>query len=151
MNQFQVDYLLEQQCSRQWKGYLTSLADEFNAQLSESDLRTLNQRVGARFAASTPLPACRTLADIQAAVNQVWRDNGWGYVDMQQEEQGLRVVHYCAPLKAAFGEKSLAWSPAFLEGAYQVWFAASGAAANLKLRQASDCDSTGTVEYRLSR
>lgn len=151
MSQLQLKYLLQQQCSGQWKGYLVALAAEFSEQLSVEDLRTLGRRIGARFAATTPLPDCRTLSEFEAGANVLWRERSWGYIELKEDADGLRVIHYCSPLPIAFGNEALAWSPAFLEGVYASWFAASGAGELLKLTQISDCDHLGTIEFRLGR
>src|SRR5882757_8642753 len=41
-----LDYLLERQISRQWRGMLTALATEFEAQIGPAELRQLMYRVG---------------------------------------------------------------------------------------------------------
>ena len=46
-----LDYLLERQISPQWRGMLTALATEFEAQIGRDELRQLMYRVGCRFAA----------------------------------------------------------------------------------------------------
>jgi hypothetical protein len=51
------DYLLDTQISRQWRGLLAALADEFEAQIGRNELRQLMHRVGSRFAQAHPLPA----------------------------------------------------------------------------------------------
>ena len=61
-------------------------------------------------------------------------------------------MHYCAPLPA-FGESALAWTPAFLEGAYQHWLSTMGAD-GLARRQHGDIGQTGdgaAIEFRLAR
>jgi hypothetical protein len=58
-------------------------------------------------------------------------------------------VHYCAPLPA-FGASALAWTPAFLEGAYQQWLAALGAE-GLAIGQASEFGDDAAIEFRLAR
>jgi hypothetical protein len=149
MNEFQIDYLTGQQCSNQWRGYLTALAAEFDGQLSVDDLCTLNRRIGVRFASVTPIAICRTLPELESEINRIWLERGWGYVHLREEDAGLRLIHYCAPLRAAFGEEALSWTPAYLEGVYSKWFSASGAGSSLQLKQISKCDYLGTIEYLL--
>jgi hypothetical protein len=143
------DYLLDAQISRQWRGLLTALADEFEAQIGSAELRQLMQRVGSRFAQARPLPPCHSTAELAAALNTLWRDAEWGFVELADEREYLSIVHYCAPLPA-FGESALAWTPAFLEGAYQQWLAALGAQ-GLAIRQASEFGEDAGIEFRLAR
>jgi len=143
------DYLLDSQISRQWRGLLAALADEFEAQIGRNELRQLMHRVGSRFADARPLPACDSTAALADALNALWRDTDWGFVELSDERDYLRIVHFCAPLPA-FGERALAWTPAFLEGAYQQWLAALGAQ-GLAIRQASEFGDDAGIEFRLAR
>ncbi|MDR5735643.1 cellulose biosynthesis protein BcsD [Caballeronia sp. LZ025] len=145
------DYLLDRQISRQWRGLLSSLADEFEAQIGGAELRQLMHRVGNRFADASPLPPCASTADLADALNAVWREADWGFVELSDARDHLRIVHYCAPLRA-FGESALAWTPAFLEGAYQHWLSALGAE-GLAVRQHGGIGETGgdaAIEFRLA-
>ena len=76
--------LIDQQCTVQWRGFLQALAAEFAAALPPEDLRALMFRVGVRFAAEHPLPACATLDDLQSSMAAVWDRIGWGGVRLQQ-------------------------------------------------------------------
>lgn len=143
------DYLLDSHVSRQWRGLLAALADEFEAQIGRTELRQLMHRVGSRFAAARPLPPCQSTAELADALNTLWRDSDWGFVELADERDHLSIVHYCAPLPA-FGESALAWTPAFLEGAYQHWLAALGAQ-GLAIRQASEFGDDAAIEFRLAR
>ena len=51
------------------------------------------------------------------------------------QHDALRIVHHCAPIEAAFGSGSRAWSPAVLEGAYEQWLRAAGAGDRLRVQQ----------------
>jgi len=143
------DYLLDRQISRQWRGLLAALADEFEAQIGRTELRQLMHRVGSRFADAAPLPACASTAELGDALNARWDESEWGYVELSDERDYLRIVHYCAPLPA-FGESALAWTPAFLEGAYQHWLSALGAE-GLSLRQHGEVGDDSGIEFRLAR
>jgi hypothetical protein len=143
------DYLFENQMSRQWRGLLSALADEFEAQIGRAELRQLMHRVGSRFADARPLPDCGSTAELVRALNAIWRESDWGFVDMSDERDHLRIVHYCAPLPA-FGDTALAWTPAFLEGAYQQWLSALGAQ-GLAVQQSGEFGDDTAVEFRLAR
>ncbi|MFT4069185.1 cellulose biosynthesis protein BcsD [Paraburkholderia sp.] len=144
-----LDYLLERQISPQWRGMLSALANEFEAQIGRDELRQLMHRVGSRFAAAHPLPACASTAELGQALNLCWRAMDWGYVELADEAESLRIVHYCAPLPA-FGESALAWTPAFLEGVYQTWLSALGAQ-GLSVAQTSAFGEDSALEFRLGR
>ena len=144
-----LDYLLQRQISPQWRGLLTALAEEFEAQIGQEELRQLMYRVGCRFAAAHPLPPCASTADLADALNSRWQEADWGYVELVDEADYLRIAHSCAPLQA-FGSAALAWTPAFLEGVYQTWLSALGAE-GLSVAQASEFDEYATIEFRLGR
>jgi hypothetical protein len=143
-----VEYFVELQCSRQWKGFLRALAEEFSQQLPEADLQALMRRLGARFAAASPLPPCGTLDELQIAMGRTWVGQDWGWVTLEEQQGALRITHFCAPLFTALGPASVAWSPAFLEGVYQEWFRQSQAGA-LQVRHVAGPDVSGSVELRL--
>lgn len=143
-----VEYFAELQCSRQWKGFLRALAEEFSQQLPESDLQTLMHRLGVRFAQTAPLPACTTLDELQVAMGRVWVAQDWGWVALEETTGSLRITHYCAPLFAALGPAAASWAPAYLEGVYQEWFRQSHAG-GLQVRRVTAPDLSGSIELRL--
>ncbi|QHI98930.1 cellulose synthase [Xylophilus rhododendri] len=143
-----VEYFAELQCSRQWKGFLRALSEEFAQQLPEAELRNLMHRLGTRFAQAEALPACRTLDELQLAMGRVWVAQDWGWVALQEVQGSLRIQHYCAPLFTALGTLATAWAPAFLEGVYQEWFRQSQAG-GLQVRQVAGPDASGSIELRL--
>ncbi|MGF6918684.1 hypothetical protein OKW28_002857 [Paraburkholderia sp. 40] len=144
-----LNYLLERQISPQWRGMLSALASEFEAQIGHDELRQLMHRVGSRFALACPLPACASTAELEQVLNSYWHQMDWGYVALADEAESLRIIHYCAPLPA-FGESALAWTPAFLEGAYQTWLSALGAQ-GLSVVQTSAFGEDSSLEFRLGR
>lgn len=141
-----LDYYTRHQTSAQWRGFLTALADEFDAQLDTAQLRVLMTRIGARFAANYPAANCTTLDDLSVFLNGVWSSLDWGFVRLTEQSAYLSIEHGCAPL-AAFGERAAAWTPAFLEGAYQHWLGELGAGA-LKLQEV-DSAAPYICEFRL--
>jgi hypothetical protein len=143
-----LDYLMDRQISAQWRGVLSALADEFEAQIGQHELRQLMHRVGTRYAQARPLPECETTAELADLLNALWRDSDWGFVELTDERDFLSIVHYCAPLQA-FGTSALAWTPAFLEGAYQHWLTELGAE-GLSLKQTSGFNENAAIEFRLT-
>ncbi|MBN3788761.1 cellulose biosynthesis protein BcsD [Burkholderia sp. Ac-20353] len=144
-----LEHLLEHRVSPQWRGFLEALANEFADQLDHDELRQLMARVGARFAAAHPLPHCESTNDLASALNAQWREVQWGYVELADERDFLRITHYAAPLRA-FGDGALAWSPAFLQGAYQTWFDSLGAA-GLRVAQEASPEDDSRIELRIAR
>ncbi|CAG4903176.1 cellulose biosynthesis protein BcsD [Paraburkholderia saeva] len=144
-----IDYLLDRQVSPQWRGVLGALAAEFETQIGRDDLRQLMYRVGCRFADAHPLPQCGSTADLADALNACWDETEWGFVELSDESNYLRIIHFCAPLQA-FGTGALAWTPAFLQGVYQTWLSALGAE-GLAVEQASDFSADAVIEFRLGR
>ena len=142
--------LIDQQCTVQWRGFLQALAAEFAAALPPEDLRALMFRVGARFAAEHPLPACASLDDLQRSMAAVWDRIGWGCVRLQQAAAQLDIHHDLSPLSAAFGQGHAPWSGGFLEGVYQSWFEQAGAA-QLRLAQSAPADAWGCIHFQLAR
>lgn len=151
MDQTIIEYLADRQCSRQWKTFLGVMAEEFATQLAESDLRALMHRIGVRFADQAPLGNCLTIDDLQFAMGKVWINLDWGWVTIEEEESGLAIRHNCAPLGSAFGQNALRWTPAFLEGVYQRWFDQVGSSNELKVKQVSEPDTLGCIDFRLGR
>src|SRR5690606_23625657 len=100
------------------------MAQELGEHGNEVELRALTSRMGARFAERFELGACHTVQDMQAAMNQVWREVDWGWVTLEETPSHLEILHQCSPLTAAFGGSSPGWFSGFLEGVYQRWFEA---------------------------
>ncbi|RQS48337.1 cellulose biosynthesis protein BcsD [Burkholderia sp. Bp8986] len=144
-----LEHLLERQVSIQWRGFLEALAGEFTDQLDRDELRQLMARIGMRFAAAHPLGPCESTDDLADALNARWRDMQWGYAELSDEHDFLRIVHYAAPLRA-FGDGCLAWSSAFLEGAYQGWFDSVGAT-GLRVTQDVAPPDDSRIELRVAR
>ncbi|WP_186061268.1 cellulose biosynthesis protein BcsD [Burkholderia gladioli] len=143
-----VDFLLEQNLSSQWRGFLRALAEEFESQLSPDELRHLMFRVGCRYAGEHALAPCESTADLEHALNLHWASVRWGYVELSDQGSHLRIVHYGAPI-TAFGNGALAWMPAFLQGSYQTWLDAMGAS-QLTVVQSGSEDDGFAVEFLLT-
>jgi hypothetical protein len=145
-----AEHLVQQQCAVQWRGFFQALAAEFAAALAPEDLRALMFRVGARFAAEHPLPACATLQELEQAMSAVWTRIDWGWVRLVQDVAQLDIHHSLSPVSAAFGPDHAPWSGGFLEGVYQGWFERAGAG-QLKVVQRAPADAWGCVHLQLAR
>lgn len=108
-------------------------------------------RVGLRFADEAPMGKCETIDDLQFAMGKIWVNLDWGWTTIEEQPNGLAIRHNCAPLRAAFGQNALRWTPAFLEGVYQRWFEQVGSSPDLKVHQVSEPDLTGCIDFRLAR
>lgn len=140
------DYHLRQRCAAQWRPFLGALSQELSSRIEAEQARALMRRLGASMARSAPLPVLELLPDLEAAMNSVWSGMDWGWVELNDTDEALRIVHHCAPIEAAFGANSRVWSPAVLEGAYEQWLRAAGAGDRLRVQQIA-IDST-TLEPR---
>lgn len=136
------DYHLRNQCSPQWRPFLGALAQELNSRLEPDQARALMRRLGTSMARNAPLPAMELLPDLEDAMNGVWSGMDWGWVELNDTDDALRIIHHCAPIEAAFGAGSRHWSPAVLEGAYEQWLRAAGAGDRLRVQQLAT-DTTG--------
>lgn len=149
-----VDYRIQRQSSRQWRSLLSAMAQECTTQTEVIEPRELMSRIGVRFATQTSLPECENLEQLSAAMCEVWREMDWGWVELEEHDRILRIVHHnanhgCLRL-GAFGDATDAWSPAFLEGVYQKWLANLGAGDTLRVTQVGEPDEFGSIEYQLS-
>ncbi len=151
MEQAILKHLSEQQSSRQWKTFLTLLADELSEQLAPRNLHGIMRRTGARFAQQHHLPAAQTIGEIQDAMNGVWRELNWGWLEIAEAGDSLLLKHFCSPLRANFGDKHQEWTPAFLEGVYEQWLRQSGADDQLRVSRSNAPDNWGTIEYRFGK
>lgn len=67
-------------------------------------------RIGTRFAVTNPIPPCSSVAEIQACMTAVWIDSDWGWVEVEEIDRAMRIVHQCAPLASAFGGEHVDWT-----------------------------------------
>lgn len=151
MDRSAVDYLVERQCSTQWKDFLGALAVELSSQLDENSLCTLMRGVGVKFASQHPLPPCETVIDMQHAMSSVWDRMRWGRTVIAEQDTALQIVHLASPLHAAFGDAAALWASAFLEGVYQQWFVQLGASDLLHVKQIAPIDEFGSIEMSLAQ
>lgn len=128
-------YFSKQRCSAQWQVFLAAFANEFGQQIPVPELRVLMARLGTSMAQAISPPVGNTIAELEESINSIWFDMEWGWVSLEEKDDGLYILHHVAPLYGAFGEEALAWSPAILEGIYAHWFSLMGAGAELRIVQ----------------
>lgn len=148
-----IDYRIPRQSSRLWRSLLTAFANEFVTNPGSSNIREVMYKIGHRFATQSPLPTCNSLDEFKTAMNSVWQDLDWGWVDLEETPASLRIIHHQSTnaylINDVFGEQTKIWGPAILEGAYQKWLSAMGAGESLKVTQSDETDEFGTTEYQL--
>ncbi len=130
-----LEYFIKQRCSVQWQVFLNAFATEFGQQIPVAELRVLMARLGTSMAQAIVAPVGDTISQLQESINSIWFDMDWGWVRLVEKEDGLYIEHHISPLKNAFGEEALSWTPAILEGMYAHWFSLMGAGAELQLSQ----------------
>jgi hypothetical protein len=130
-----LGYFARQQCSAQWRTFLTAFAVEFGQQIPVAELRVLMARLGTSMAQSMRIPAGNTIGELESSINAIWLEMNWGWAKLTEKADGLFIEHHVAPLQAAFGEPALTWSPAILEGIYAHWFSVISANPALQLVQ----------------
>lgn len=130
-----LDYFLAQPADVEWTDFLTVLGETLEAQMNIGEVRAIFSAIGRGMARRASLSLGTTLESLTAAINAYFQDNGWGFMELHEVADALEISHACAPLRDAFGEAGLHYSPALLEGMYAEWFSAVGAGSNLKLSQ----------------
>lgn len=144
-----LDHYRANACSRQWRGFLLAMSEEFDSALPDADLARLMARIGERFGRAHELPPADTLDALQAAANTVWSALDWGWLVLEEDAAQVRILHAASPLSAVLGGR-VGWDAAFLEGVYRQWFRAAGMASVLDVRHAPG-ESQDVSIYTLSR
>ncbi|MBC3863285.1 cellulose synthase [Undibacterium jejuense] len=130
-----AEYYENQQCSIQWKAFLKAFSVEFASKGDTSDLRTFMHQLGRTMALEFSIGDGSSLLSLEAGMNKIWSDLNWGWVEIIEEVDSLIIAHHASPLKVAFGNEALSWSPALLEGIYAQWFDGLGMDKSLRLSQ----------------
>lgn len=145
-------YFTRQQCAAQWQAFLAAFASELGQQIPANELRILMGRFGKFMAQSLPMPSGTTLDDLEASINTIWFNINWGWVKLNEKDDGLYIEHHAAPLQAAFGAEALEWSPAILEAIYAHWLSTISASSSLQLTQAEPAKADSMLlVYRYGR
>lgn len=144
-----LNVLHDPRLSAPWRALLGQFADELERPLTQDELRRLMSRVGQRFAADHPLLAGASTHDHAVNLNAHWATIRCGRVRLVAARDEARLTHYGTQL-GFLGASALTGTLAFLEGSYQRWLEAMGAAALSVVRM--DVSEDGVVfEFRLLR
>lgn len=76
------------------------------------------------MAALRPVPAVLSMEALEAEMNEILGELGWGRGSLMLDEQERRVMitHLGLPTVGSAGEPSRTWMVAALEGLYEGWF-----------------------------
>lgn len=140
-----MSYYAEQQCSPQWRAFLTAFATEFSSKGDTRELRAFMYQLGHTMGAGFKLVADGSLQELEACMNGIWAQLNWGWTELLEEKDSLLVAHHASPLKVAFGTNALSWAPALLEGVYAQWFESLGMDKSLRLTQNGDAQEDGQL------
>lgn len=151
MSQQSRQYIETQQNSREWQLFLHAFAQEFSEKGDVRDLRALMHQLGRRMALLAPVEDGSSLQALENAVNRVWSEMNWGWAELQEQADALLIMHYVAPLRHAFGEAAIGWTPALLEGMYAQWLEKLGMDKSLQLVQRSPEDHGRMLTFELRK
>lgn len=146
-------YFRAQQASLQWQPFLRAMSQELSETVSADQLRPLFHKIGQRFAKDTGdlFSDIKTLAELQQGLNNFWERINWGWVDLKEANGGIEITHQAAPLAEAFGEESLDWSIALLEGFYQSIFSVLGAQNTMAVHATGASADKMSLQFRFGR
>ena len=145
-----LSYLARRGVAVQWRGFLRALVETLDANLDAASREALLRAVGARMAGLMPLPACGSLPELEARMNECRAGCDWGWVEigLDPQDRSLVLSHNAAPSIAAGAEASGAWIAAVLEGLYGAWLGSQpGSDPGLAPRRLAATASTITLRY----
>lgn len=120
-------------------------------QVEPAQLRALVYLAGRDLGRRQPLGRCETLEDVERLANERIGALDWGWLRIEAGAADVHFVHGCAPLRSWFGDDSMSWSGALLEGLYSEWLQSLGAGEQLDLRQVGGASGPDDVlRYRLA-
>lgn len=145
-----LSYMARRGVAAQWRGFLCALIETLDANLDTASRDSLMRAVGTRFAAQMPLPACGSMHELEARMNDALAATDWGWVEiaLNQQEGVLLLTHVAAPAVASSGDGQAEWIIAVLEGLYAAWLGSQpGADQSLVLRRQGATPATITLRY----
>ena len=132
--QASLNYYAQRNCAMQWRVFLSELVSEFYDQVDGDVAESFLQRVGGRMAQALPLPPCNSLEEAAAALNRILDDIDWGWADIEEVGNHIRIVHGAYPVVPMYQNAPEAWVIPVLEGAYTSWFRSLGGPGELRAR-----------------
>ena len=145
-----LDYLVSEQVSIQWRGFLQAFSAEIKSQLTPAEFKELLRSMGKRMGESVTVGEQPTVDALETEINRRLREIRWGYARLSDAGDQLNIKHYLCPLTSGTGlEPEVAGG--FLEGMYEQWFHAAGAQPDLVVRQMTGPASATALEFQLGR
>ena len=129
-----LNYYAQRNCAEQWRVFLSEMISEFYDQVDTELAENFFHRVGTRLAQALPLPPCASLEEVSTALNRVLDQIEWGWVEIQEAGNHIRIVHGAYPIVPMYQNAPEAWLVPVLEGAYTGWFRSLGGQPELRAR-----------------
>lgn len=119
-----LTYFARRGVAPQWRAFLRAMMETLEGHLDHGGREGLLRMVGTRMAALMPLPACATLAELEARMNEALAAADWGYVQLSLDVNHRTVLlrHVAAPLVGTHADLAGSWVGSVLEGLYGAWF-----------------------------
>jgi hypothetical protein len=107
-----------------WRSFLRALAMQLDTVAGTAARDTLLRSVGRQMATLRPVPPVLSMDALEAEMNAVLDELGWGRCTLLLHESERRVVitHVGLPTVGSAGEPPRTWLVAAVEGLYEGWF-----------------------------
>ena len=132
--QASLNYYAQRNCAEQWRVFLSEFISEFYDQVDGEQAESFLRRVGVRLAQALPLPPCNSLDDVGTALSRILDQLGWGWVQLEETGNHIRIVHGAYPIVPMYQNAPESWILPVLEGAYTEWFRTVGGQDGLRAR-----------------
>lgn len=118
-----LTYIARRGVAAQWRTFLRAMMETLEGHLDNPGREGMMRLVGGRMAALMPLPACATLAELEARINDALASVDWGYVQMSLDMNNRAMVlrHVAAPMVGTHADLNGTWIGSVLEGLYAGW------------------------------
>ncbi|MEM6161301.1 cellulose biosynthesis protein BcsD [Erwinia sp. P6884] len=147
-----LHYYRQQQSQPGWFDLLSLMINGMLRNGGEQESHAFLQQMGEDLATRYPLGAARTVADLEAQINQVLARFNWGFVDLAPRETSLLICHHALPT----GDGQMAaqkWHQALgavLTGLYARWLRDQGGSQAVPvLCEATDSETTLNFRYQM--
>lgn len=138
-------YFQQQQTPPGWFDLLSIMIDGMVSNVGERESQPFLKQTGEALADRFPLPASRTVGELEQAINAQLTAFGWGVVTLEATDTGMLLHHQALPVSRD-ADSQTRWCHALcaiLEGLYSRWLYAQGGDAKLvvqcdRLLSASD-------------
>ncbi|WP_376090946.1 cellulose biosynthesis protein BcsD [Roseomonas sp. CCTCC AB2023176] len=121
---FTIDRPAGDSAAPSWEGFLRALLEILEQHLDPLERSVLLRAIGARLAATLPVPPQDTLEGLETRMNERLASTRWGTVSIELDANGpaLVLTHARAPNVPITGAEGNPLSPV-LEGLHAAWIA----------------------------